>query len=96
MTGQVNLSQANEKSVHLTTHGLRVKPLVWVKPADKRGYIARSVVGQYAAFAEGDPRWAFSQRGGYTYFKVKTLKAAKAAANADYTARVCAALEVQP
>lgn len=78
MTDQITLSQANEKALHLAAHGLRVKPLVWVKPADKRGYIARSVVGQYAAFAEGDPRWAFSQRAGYTYFKVKTLKAANA------------------
>ena len=74
----------------------RVKPLVWREPADGRGLIATTVVGQYAVFDEGSPRWAFSVRGGYTYHPVKDMEAAKSAAQADYTARILSALEPDP
>ena len=74
---------------------VEVKALVWRQPADERGYIALCAVGQYAVFDEGSPRWAFSQRGGYTYFYAETFENAKAAAQADYERRIRAALKEQ-
>lgn len=73
----------------------RVKPLVWEIPSCGRGFIAMSLIGrQYAVFDEGDPRWAIGiGGGGYKYTKVETLKAAKAAAQADYERRMLEALE---
>jgi hypothetical protein len=68
-----------------------IAPLVWVTPADGRGFIAVSVVGQYAVFDEDDPRWAFSRRGGYTYYYVNTLKEAKAAANTHHRTAIMTA-----
>jgi hypothetical protein len=74
---------------------MRIKALDWQQPACKRGYIAVTPVGQFAVFDEGDPRWAFSLRGGYTYYHVDTFKEAKRAATAYYEKRVLSMIETE-
>jgi hypothetical protein len=73
-----------------------VKALVWQTGGDNRGIAAVTVVGQYAAFDEGNPRWAIHTRGrsGYSYYYVDTFEAAKVAAQADYEARILSALDL--
>ena len=72
---------------------MKIKPLNWEKPSDKRGYIAVTCVGQFAVFDEGDPRWAFSFRGGYTYYYVDSIKKAKQEATEYYEKRVLSLME---
>ena len=61
-----------------------VKPklLVWVQAACGQGFIANTSIGQYAYFDDGEPRWAYSKRGYYTYHYTDTGVEAKDAAYA--------------
>lgn len=72
-----------------------VKPLVWTRPRklDEGGaaYDAHTTCGQYIATDTG---WFLVGRSGWLV--ATSLETAKAAAQADYEARILAALEPQP
>jgi hypothetical protein len=58
-----------------------IAPLVWIVGKDGRGFGARSVLGQYGIFDEGNPRWYSPTRGGPVYRYTETFEEAEAAAN---------------
>jgi hypothetical protein len=74
--------------------GVRVKPLVWTKVTDE-SYRGDSLIGRYYAYkADGFWRTYREANGSWVHPKDElSLVAAQAAAQADYEARILAALE---
>lgn len=70
--------------------GVRVKALEWADRGDGLVFSAETVVGTYLATLEGC--W-FPPDGSAMFPKICTLASAKAAAQADYSARILAAIE---
>lgn len=75
-----------------------VKPLVWVRSEHKRpdqiAYHAQAIPGPYAIWTNRAQVSFIASSGGYFYQMTDTLEAAKAAAQADYTTRILAALDL--
>lgn len=68
-----------------TGEGVKVKALEWATNGNDE-WIARSILGRYLIFSEGDPTFVFNKR------EFATLGEAKAAAQADYDQRISSAL----
>ena len=72
----------------------RVKPLVWhhiTSTGDRNVHEAKSLLGRYTIWPDGSWRLKGHYVGGYG--EVRSLSGAKAAAQADYEARVLVCLE---
>ena len=74
----------------------KVKPLDFHPGGDGRGFIAKTAIGQFAVFDEGDPRWAFSGPwdSGYRYWHTETFEQAKREANDHLVSRALSLLEL--
>ena len=78
----------------LAARGIRVKPLEWIENPNlgEGGWLGGSHIGPtYHAMDDG---WSVHR--GMFWHGADTLEAAKAAAQADYEARILDALEVTP
>lgn len=78
--------------------GVRVKPLVWVKPPEANTLIkADTIVGTYTiwTFPEAGGRWFATLRGASNYLSYEASDEAscRVAAQADYESRIRSALE---
>jgi hypothetical protein len=81
------------------TEAPKVKPLEWIrsehKQPDQIGYHAKAICGPYAIWTNKAQISFVASSAGYFSMVTDTLEAAKAAAQADYEARILSAL-VQP
>lgn len=79
----------------LPSVGVTVKPLEWVDMVGRTVALAASIVGNYEIKQDG--AWnALWFNGSRISGALPSIEAAKAAAQADYEARILAALDVQP
>ena len=80
-------------TAELAERGIRIKPLVWEQlqtTLPRIVFQAKSCFGRYMAWPNGN--WKLY--GHYGYEQEGNLETARAAAQADHTARICAPLEV--
>lgn len=81
----------------LKKHGLRVKPLEWMRHPEREIWRVDTMIGTYKIFGIGHcPTWDFDSAinpQDVTSQRVVDNEAAKNAAQADYTDRIAAALE---
>jgi hypothetical protein len=72
-----------------------VKPLVWVENPDngEQGWLGGSDAGIGPVYHATDDAWSCHR--GMFWHDASSIEAAKAAAQADYTARIIAALDLE-